>query len=327
MRCQRQERLTVWVGEQGRNPEPKVRLELSAEAQRKLEAAAKEPPVGGGEDLLKHLKPEDRLKLLILQAMFGIRIRVLKGKAAKPLPDDLKAAFASPRQQPTEHRQGWGMIYEAHESYQESERLRVAVQGQIHTADGAEINFEVQLTMARSFATEEWVRIRAGDAKAKDPLVINFDGQAAELTETRFAFDLDADGQTEMIPFLRSGSGYLALDRTGDGKVNDGSELFGPASGNGFAELHPYDSDGNGWLDENDPVFASLRIWTVDADGNDQLYALGQKGIGAIYLGAVAGEFTVKDAGNQALAQNQRVGVFLKEDGKAGTVQQLDIVV
>ena len=41
-----------------------------------------------------------------------------------------------------------------------------------------------------------------------------------------------------------------ALDINEDGKINDGKELFGTASGNGFGDLAAYDQDNNGWIDE-----------------------------------------------------------------------------
>ncbi len=39
-------------------------------------------------------------------------------------------------------------------------------------------------------------------------------------------------------------------------KINDGSELFGTSSGDGFKDLATYDEDENGWIDENDSIFS-----------------------------------------------------------------------
>ncbi len=36
------------------------------------------------------------------------------------------------------------------------------------------------------------------------------------------------------IAFATGNSGFLAFDKNADGMINDGSELFGPESGNGF---------------------------------------------------------------------------------------------
>lgn len=217
------------------------------------------------------------------------------------------------------------LIYDYYESHYESESTSFEANGKIVTEDGKEIDFSVDLNMSREFFSEEQINIRAGDA-LKDPLVINFSGSAAELTETKFSFDIDNNGTENQISFLRPGSGFLALDKNGDGEINNGSELFGPESGNGFHDLAAYDSDGNKWIDENDSIYDKLRIWTKDGDGNDVLFALGEKGIGAIYLGSASTLFSMKDGENNLLGQVQSTGVFLRENGGVGTVQQVDLV-
>jgi hypothetical protein len=179
--------------------------------------------------------------------------------------------------------------------------------------------------MRRQFLSETRTEMRIGELQ--DPLVINFAGTAAELTERTFAFDLDSDGETEQIHFVGPNSGFLAPDANGNGSVDDGTELFGPNTGNGFAELSMYDEDGNNFIDEGDSIYAGLRIWQKDAAGDDHLIALGQAGVGAIYLGSVATPFQVKDDDNQLQGIVRSSGIYLKEDGGAGTVQQLDLVV
>ena len=57
--------------------------------------------------------------------------------------------------------------------------------------------------------------------------MINLNTDAANVTDQKFYFDLDADGELDEISTLASGSGFLALDKNGDGIINDGSELFG----------------------------------------------------------------------------------------------------
>ncbi|MGB4302358.1 MAG: hypothetical protein WBJ34_00965, partial [Syntrophomonadaceae bacterium] len=198
--------------------------------------------------------------------------------------------------------------------------------GQVKTADGRTIDISVQLNMSRTFYSHQSISIRAGDAVLTDPLVVNFDGPAAALTERNFQFDLDCDGKPDQISFVRPGSGFLALDRNGDGVINDGSELFGPQTGNGFLELAAYDEDGNGWIDEADEIFDCLRIWTRDAQGNEVLFALGEKGIGAIYLGYADTQFSMRDSHNQENGQLRSTGIFLRENGGVGSIQQVDLL-
>lgn len=190
---------------------------------------------------------------------------------------------------------GFGLVYQRREHYQEQEKMEFKAEGLVRTKDGRNIAFSTSLTMSRDYYEESNLSIRAGDARKIDPLVINFDGKGAELSQTRFKFDLDNDGTEEQIASLRSGSGFLALDRNGDGIINNGSELFGPASGQGFAELAKFDEDGNHFIDEGDSIYDKLRIWSFNEDGSSQLVALGDKQIGAIFLGHVTSPFQLKD--------------------------------
>ncbi|MCX7089315.1 MAG: hypothetical protein NTV00_14845 [Methylococcales bacterium] len=223
---------------------------------------------------------------------------------------------------------GFGLVYEQHTVIQESESTRFSAGGTIDTQDGKSIDFSVSLAMSREFRLETNLSITAGDPEKKiDPLVINFDGNAAELSQKRFAFDLDTNGTTEQIATLKSGSGFLALDKNNDGVINNGSELFGPNSGNGFSELAKYDGDKNGFIDSADPIYNSLRIWQQHEDGSQQLIALGDKNIGAIYLGHATTPFQLRSADNQSLGEVTDSGVYVTENGKVDTIQQINLTV
>ncbi len=223
-------------------------------------------------------------------------------------------------------QQGWGLVYNRSETHYQAEHSVFAASGVIKTADGSEIGFEVSLSMSHEFMSSQNLTVRAGDA-LKDPLVLNFGGTAAQLSEKTFAFDIDMDGSEDQISRLISNSAFLALDKNGDGRVNDGSELFGPATGDGFAELSAHDQDGNNWIDENDSIFDKLRLWSVASDNSHQLVALGEKGIGALYLGAIDTGFGLRGKGNELLGAVRTSGLYLREDGTPGTIQQLDLVV
>ncbi len=210
--------------------------------------------------------------------------------------------------------------------YREEEAVSFASQGKVTTADGREISFSLEVGMSRTF--EQYYREEFDMQEFQrlyDPLVINFDDTVASLSNQKFFFDLDADGQKEEISELGAGSGYLALDKNRDGQINDGSELFGPQSGNGFADLAAYDEDGNGWIDENDSIWNKLKIWCRDENGQDTLYTLAQKGVGAICLQNTATDFALKDDRNVSNGFIRSTGIFLYENGNVGTVQHLDL--
>lgn len=218
---------------------------------------------------------------------------------------------------------------ETEEYYGEKETTAFSTKGTVVTADGREISFGVDLAMSRSF--EEYYSSKVDfapkqEASLVDPLVINLDTNIATVSDQKFYFDLDADGTMDEISKLNSGSGFLAMDKNEDGKINDGQELFGTASGNGFEDLAKYDEDGNGWIDEADSVFDKLLIWTKDEKGEDRLLKIKKAGVGAICLENVTTEFSLNSKKtNELNGKIQKTGIFLYENGTAGTMQHLDL--
>ena len=340
----RQESLKTWVGNTRPNFEGNDTLsagqiqidtvELSEQARAAWAAgqgqSAEIEETDGTDEYTLSDQDEQKIQLIqkMLEALTGKKIKFYVLKEIRLSGENASANTAAvSTNAPAQQRQGWGLEYDLHESYQEREKMSFEAQGIVKTADGREIDFNVQLNMSREFAEQHDVRIRLGDAAKIDPLVINFNGTAPELTSTKFSFDLDTDGKEDQISFVGPGSGFLAIDLNGDGKINNGGELFGPDTGNGFAELADYDQDGNNWIDENDPVYDRLRIWTKDQDGKDVLFALGQKGVGAIFLGNTSSAFEMKDTENKLQGQVKSSGIFLYENGLAGTIQQIDLAV
>jgi hypothetical protein len=271
------------------------------------------------------LTPKDKLMISIIEIFTGKKIKLIKLNFTDTdeivIPDKNQLS-----QDLSSQRVGWGIEYDLKESYHESEKMTFTAEGIIKTADGKEFKFSVSVTMGREFMIRNDIRLRLGDAKVIDPLVINFPGTSSQLTDKKFRFDLDSDGREDTISFPTNG-GFLVLDKNKDGKINNGKELFGPSTGNGFDELAEYDVDHNGWIDESDIVFHDLKIWTKDADGNDIFYTLKDKNIGAIYLGNVYAEFDIKNHKNILYGKAKRASVFIREDGLAGTIQQIDLTV
>ncbi len=220
---------------------------------------------------------------------------------------------------------GWGISYERLYEREEHESMSFKATGLVKTADGKEISLKLEVSMSRSLYERSYTSFQAGDAALIDPLMVNYAGPAADLTEKKYSFDLDADGKEDQISFAGKGSGFLALDKNGDGKINDGNELFGTQSGDGFKDLAAYDEDGNGWIDENDSIFDKLRIWTKDAGGNDKLLALGQVGIGAIYLSSVQTQMDIVGGNGSKNGEVASTGMFLRENGLAGSIQHVNI--
>jgi len=273
-------------------------------------------------------------KLLVLKAVIeaitGKRLVLLDPSTLQD-PGQTQPTQTTPAQKASDgqhvERAGWGVEYTSQESYQEEEHVLVSVSGLITTKDGAEVPISAQLHMDRRLLLTAGFQFRAGDARKVDPLVINFGGNAAELTDARFAFDLNSDGKAENIPFVGSGSGLLVIDKNLDGRVNDGSELFGPSTGDGFDELARYDEDRNGWIDEGDTIYGRLSIWTKGADGNDFLTPLSEGDVGAINLSPIGSRFDALGQDNRLKGQVQKTGIYVDAEGSAKTIQQVDLAV
>ncbi len=329
----RQSAVSMWLGDRptaARTPQAE-RVSLSAPASSKPAEPANTRAVHGDElsdDELRTTDPRLLLLKLAVESLTGIHIKLIRlpdasGSAAASTPTPNAAPAAPAQPQPN-----WGAEVSYQETFHESETMSLSSSGVVHTSDGQQIEFQLSLDVAREFSRTSGATLQLGNAAVrKDPLVINLDVPAASLLDQKQQFDIDGDGKQDSIAMLAPGSAYLALDRNHDGKINNGFELFGAQSGNGFADLAAHDQDGNHWIDSNDAIFQQLKLWLHAADGTDQLLDLKTAGIGAIFLGQVQSPFTLTDQNNQAKGDIRASGIYLTEQGKAGTVQQIDLAV
>jgi hypothetical protein len=276
------------------------------------------------------LDSEVRLFKLIFEKLFGKKVDIKSFQQENESEDSSGRAargrgpFVDPNPQGRGPAGNFALSYSRSESFFESETTAFSARGVVNTKDGREIDFRLDLELHREFYSEENVSLQAGNALV-DPLVLDFDGNPAALTDTRFQFDLDGDGDQEAVPFLASDSAFLAFDRNGDGVINDGTELFGPTTGDGFRELAAYDEDGNNFIDEGDAIFNALSLYNKNGQGEDSLVSLRDRNVGAIYLGSVSTPFSVNDNTGETLGEVRSSGVYLEEDGGVGVVQQVDL--
>lgn len=231
----------------------------------------------------------------------------------------------------TSNQPGAFWTRETHESItiSETETTSFSSNGTVVTADGRTIDFNISMEMSRSFT--ETVESISSDTQyiLTDPLVIQLNDAPETISDQKWFFDIDGDGEKEEISELAKGNGFLALDKNDNGIIDDGNELFGTQSGNGFKDLAEYDEDGNGWIDENDTVYDQLKVWAKDASGRDKLMNLQQADVGAIYLGSATTRFSHNNVeNNETQAVVQQTGFYLHEStGQASIMQQIDFAV
>ncbi len=106
------------------------------------------------------------------------------------------------------------------------------------------------------------------------PIVLDLSGKenlkTLSISEAGVLFDLDANGSTERVGWVAPPGILLARDLNGNGKIDDGRELFGQATllrtglkaPNGYEALKDLDTEGRGYLDEELPVFKELLGWS-----------------------------------------------------------------
>ena len=139
------------------------------------------------------------------------------------------------------------------------------------------------------------------DAKnASSPIILDLNGDGIKTTgiaSWRY-FDHDQSGFAEMTAWADKNDGILALDLNGNGKIDDGREIFGnntflpdgTLAPHGYAALAQYDSNHDGKIDSHDEIWEKLRVWrdkNEDAKtGKNELHTLDELGIAAINLNA-----------------------------------------
>ncbi len=166
------------------------------------------------------------------------------------------------------------------------------------------------------------LEIRSAQMKKIDPLVLDLDGNGYDLTPAGegASFDIDGDGSLDRTGWVTGGDALLVLDRNGNGRIDDGRELFGDQNGaaNGFLELAKHDQNQDGKIDRRDPVFKALQLYRdLNGDGAIQageLASLPELGIASLDLRFI--RQMSENKGNSLLLEAS----FQRTDGTTGKI-------
>jgi hypothetical protein len=145
-----------------------------------------------------------------------------------------------------------------------------------------------------------------GGGMGGSPILIDTTGQGYPLTSAQdgVMFDIEGNGTEVHLAWTAKESkvAFLALDRNGNGRIDDGTELFGnytpqqaspPAQRNGYAALFEFDKpqnggNGDGIIDSHDAVWSKLRLW-IDSNHDgvsqpEELFTLPELGVNSLGL-------------------------------------------
>ncbi len=269
----------------------------------------------------------------LLEAMTGKQIHVARPVDSKPSDADQKVLDdlthqAQPAAPPTSassgnQRAGWGIQIDIERTQTETTSVSFVAQGTIVTEDGKTIAFDASFIAQSASITVQNISLREGDAKMEDPLVLLYSGTQAELSQQAQAFDLGADGKPVQLPGISNGA-YVVQDLNKNGTVDDGKELIGALSGDGFADLRAMDQDGNGFIDSGDAKYQDLYLWQP---GGGKLTGLADAHILGLYTGNAATPFDLKAQNGDVGGRVNTTGIAINEDGTVRPLEQIDVKV
>lgn len=277
----------------------------------------------------RHLQPYQEMTKVILERILQRFLQ--SGKKVEMYPKSQNIADSLPKEQSPRIQIGVKRQYTIEKTiqYERKDAIAFNTQAIIKTKD-KEFSIDLQCSYTKAFFEQHKETLSFEETNFLDPLIIQYDANATafeSLSSTMsFQFDLKNDNTLVDIPALKKGNGFLVLDKNNNGIIDNGSEMFGPNTNNGFEELRAYDSDGNNWIDENDPIFNDLLIWSKNENNEDTLIALGQSGIGALYLNEIKSDFTYNKSVNESMARLKSNSIFLREDGTTGMLSSLDFI-
>ncbi|HEY9070968.1 MAG TPA: hypothetical protein VIV61_11990 [Candidatus Ozemobacteraceae bacterium] len=183
-----------------------------------------------------------------------------------------------------------------------------------------QVEVKVQITRV-----DQRFEVQGIDMRQADPLVLDLEGDGLDLAKAGEAavFDVNADGTLDRTGWVRGDDALLVYDRNGNGRIDDGSELFGDQNGaaHGFAELANYDENRDNRIDRNDSVFKALQLYR-DLNGNGkiddgELSKLSDHGIVSLNLRFMRERAMIN--GNTLLMK----GSFQRADGTTGRMDDV----
>jgi len=219
-------------------------------------------------------------------------------------------------------RQGDLLSVEEWQSHEQ--QLNYQVQGKFNINDNElSLNYNFALSSKRT----SYSKIEMSAAALKDPLIVQFGSQGLGDIKGQKDFAINQDDTLDNLPIFSGDVGYLVYDKNNNQQADNGSELFGPKTGQGFAELALLDSNKNGFIDAEDQQFEQLFLWQPSDEDEQtaQWISLKDAKIQAISLSAINTPFDFYDQHGQIQAQLRQSSFAISDDGYGRGVHQVDV--
>jgi hypothetical protein len=188
---------------------------------------------------------------------------------------------------------------------------------------------ELFLDYKYSLASEQvsYSKIEMSVEALKDPIIVQFGAQGLGEISGQKDFDINQDSSLNILPVFSGDVGYLVYDKNHNNKADDGGELFGPETGQGFTELALLDSNKNGFIDAEDQHFEKLYLWQPGKDNNqaEQWLSLKEAEIQAISVSATSTPYDFYDQQGEIQAQLRQSSFAISDNGTGRGVHQVDV--
>ncbi|MFT2110409.1 hypothetical protein [Marinomonas sp. 2405UD68-3] len=260
----------------------------------------------------------------LIEKMFGISFTLYKHTNTE------QDESADDTQQAVERFDSNGRLLEqVQQSYhelKEMEHTSFQASGSMVLQDGRQFNINFSLDMSRSREESFYGEVIISGRQV-DPLTINLNGNMAQLSNNKMQFDINNDGEMDEVSYAIGDSAFLAIDKNGNGSIDDGGELFGPESGSGFTDLAQHDDNQDGIIDSLDTIFDQLVLTQRDEAGNETLISLEEAGIEAFLLSSQDTQFSLFNPDGERTGIIQETGLYIKSDGSVDSMQHVDLIV
>jgi len=204
------------------------------------------------------------------------------------------------------------------------QHLNYQVQGVFNVNDQ---ELSLDYNFALSSEQVSYSKIEVSAAALKDPIIVQFGSQGLGNIKGQQDFAINQDNTLDSLPIFSGDVGYLVYDKNNNQQADNGNELFGPTTGQGFTELAQLDSNNNGFIDPDDQQFEQLYLWQPngDIDQIEQLLSLAEAKIQAISLSAISTPFDFYDQQGEIQAQLRLSSFAISESGNGRGVHQIDV--